>query len=92
MTIPRKRKKVTELMRRLSITDGDILLIKEGSSFANKEIIEQLTHSLARMGYYKTLVIVVDSLDDLNVLDESGMLAHGWLRVPVRKSEEGKES
>jgi hypothetical protein len=86
MATPRRRKKVTELMRKLSVVDGDILLIKSGTGLANKEIIDQFTQSLARMGYYKTLVIVVDSLDDLQVLNEAGMNSHGWFRKTEAKT------
>ena len=88
MTTPRRRKKVTDLMRRLSVVDGDILLIKSGTGLANKEIIQQFTQNLARMGYYKTLVIVVDSLDDLQTLDEAGMNSHGWFRKPKEETEQ----
>jgi hypothetical protein len=85
--------KVAKFIQKFKVSDGDVLLIKEGSPIAaNLEEIVQVVHDSGRQN---VVVLVVDDFGSVKALDEKTMNAEGWFRVEaLRKlvrSVEGNE-
>lgn len=70
-------RQIARLLKKLCVKNGDILAVKQ--TFANQGVIEQLSEGLQRMEV-TALIVVVDSFDDLTVLNETEMNKRGWYR------------
>jgi hypothetical protein len=68
-------------MTNLRIKDGDILAIQRGTVLANEDSIGKIVAGLEKIGLTKCIVVVVDSFNDLKVLDESKMQQRGWINL-----------
>lgn len=68
----------------LKVEDGSVLLIKQGSTLS-KQIEFARLQSIFKdvLGEdARAIFIVVDTLDDLQILNENDMARLGWQRIP----------
>ncbi len=72
---------MARLLKKLHITNGDIVAVKHQSSVGKEETVEGIAAALGRMGVTDALVVVVDDFGDLTVLNETEMRKHGWFRL-----------
>lgn len=82
-TVLLSRKQLYKHIQKLVLHDGDVLLIKETSPTAKREVIQGILDALGRVGRKNIILVVVDDFDDLSVLTEQDMAKHGWFRVPA---------
>jgi hypothetical protein len=73
-------RQMSRLLKRLGVSNGDVLAIKYKSENANKQAIDIITHAFEKMGI-NVLVIVVDDFDDLSILNETAMNQRGWFKL-----------
>ncbi len=69
-------------MKRLHVTDNDVLAIKKDSVLATEEGIESLRRALASMGI-NVLTVIVEDFSEIATLNETTMRKHGWYRFPL---------
>lgn len=74
-------RQLARLLKKFHVEDGDIIALRNRSTNANYETIEQLSKALGRIDRHHVLVIVVDDFDDMQVLNETEMNKRGWFRL-----------
>lgn len=75
-------KTLAKFVRKMRISNGDIIAIKSGTVLANKRTVDELSEAIGALnGKGKCVLIVVDDFDDLRVLDEKAMNERGWFYV-----------
>lgn len=80
---PALRKLVREAIHCCKIKNGDLVLLKAGTRLATEVNTNGLAEALSKQGFSRSIVAIVDSFDDLTVLDEAEMRKLGWQRVPL---------
>lgn len=65
-----------------NIRNGDIVLLRRGTPLANEVSLKSMGSALARQGYPRCVLAVVDRFDDLTILNETQMNELGWQRIP----------
>jgi hypothetical protein len=84
-----KESHVAKAIRKMKISDGDVILIKEGSRYANVESIQEMGEMFEKhYPHIHCVFIVVDTWEDLKTADDEIMQAAGWLRWPRGKQKE----
>lgn len=73
-------RQMSKLLKRFHLNNGDILAIKHQTENANEQAIDTITKALTHLKI-DALVIVVDSFDDLTVLNETEMGKRGWFKL-----------
>ncbi len=73
-------RQLAKLLKKFHINDGDILVLKSKTGLANTQTVEDLANALGKMGLKNALVVVVDSFEDMSVLNETEMNKRGWFR------------
>lgn len=73
-------RQMARLLKKFKINNGDILALRFKSSIASMKSIEEVTDALGKLGI-NALVVVVESFDDLTVLNETDMAKQGWYRL-----------
>ncbi|OHB71826.1 MAG: hypothetical protein A2W23_06015 [Planctomycetes bacterium RBG_16_43_13] len=73
-------RQINKFVGKLHLRDGDVLALKYGTNIAQKDFIDKLTNAIVTAGHLNVIIIVVDSFDDLNVLDQETMNKMGWFR------------
>jgi hypothetical protein len=81
-----------KLITKLHVQDGDIVVIKLGSSIAETQNIDSLVKALEARGHTRTLVVVAENPADMTVLDETEMNRQGWYRIEALQSKILKKS
>lgn len=76
---------IVRAIKKLHVANGDILLVKKGTSLAQGDDLDSLLTAGKQMGLDNVLVVLVDDFDDLTVLNEQGMANHGWFRAGALK-------
>lgn len=66
---------------------GGLVAIKRGTPLATSDNTHALADALGRQGYGGLIIGVVEDFDDLTILDEEQMRAHGWVRLPVEVAD-----
>ncbi len=69
-------------MKRLHVTDNDVLAIKKDSVLATEEGTESMRRALASMGI-NVLTVIVEDFSEIAALNETTMRKHGWYRFPL---------
>lgn len=82
-TILLSRKQLQKHIQKLTLREGDVILIKESSPTARREVIQGIVDALGKVGKRNIILVVVDDFDDLSILNEQEMAKHGWYRVPA---------
>jgi hypothetical protein len=74
------RQRARRTIRALKLDSGGsyALLVKAGSPIANEENLKALANAIRAAGSLTGFVAVVDSFDDLGVMDEASLNAIGW--------------
>lgn len=84
MSKAQKNASVREMIRRsvraVDLKDGQIILIKQGSLLGQHKNFNHFMRSIGNTGRQKCIGIIVDSFDDLTILDEKSMNEHNWYR------------
>lgn len=87
-------RKAQQFVRKLRVSQGDVILIKAGSVMANERDIGRLADALGTLKI-EAIIAVVDEFDNLTVLNEDDMRKLGWIRttklekiIPTRKRPE----
>lgn len=78
-----------KIIRKLNISPGDVLLIKQDSELATKENLNRLGELFTE--HYKgfnVVFVVVENFDDLQKADEETMNKFGWILWPRGKKNE----
>jgi len=74
-------KQMAAFVRKMRISDGDVLAIKSGCQLATTDNIEKLRDLLYRANMQNSVIVVVDDFDDLTVLDRKAMRKLGWFHI-----------
>lgn len=83
---------LAKVARKLKINNGDVLLIKQGTSLANEEAITDISHAASKIGLEKCIIIVVDDFDSLKAINETDMNKMGWFRINTLRKLIHKDS
>jgi len=71
---------IRQAIQKLTIIDGDVLLIKKGSELAEQKNFDYLAKHMARTGKENCVLIRVADFDDVTTLDEDAMNELGWYK------------
>lgn len=74
-------KKLASFVRKMRMSNGDVLAIKSGTTLASTENIQKLQEAFYKAGLTESVIIVVDEFDDLSVLDKKAMRDLGWFHI-----------
>lgn len=83
-------KSAAKLMRKMRVSDGDVILVKQDTELSSDENMKTLMSSLKVIGFSATIVVVVDEFDHIKTLNEDGMNKFGWYRVEALKRFVGR--
>jgi len=87
---------MSRLLKRLHISNGDIIALKHQSENANKVAMDFLATALEGMKV-DAIVVVVKDFDDMTVLNETEMNKRGWykfssiskvLKIPAKEPKD----
>ena len=73
-------RQMNKVVRRLSLKDNDVILVKNGTEMATKANMDSLATAVGNTGVRGIIVVIVDSLNDLRSLSASEMQKHGWYK------------
>lgn len=76
---------LAKIVRKLHVTNNDIILIRSGSMLARQDVIQQIIKVLED-AKINGAVMVVDSFDNLTTVNETDMNAAGWFKLPAIKN------
>ena len=89
-TKKRPRTTAREIVRKLQINDGDVVLLKRGSIMEeNLRLFNALRNALGATERERCIVAVVDEFSDINAIGKEEMLSYGWLWVGVPEEAKG---
>jgi hypothetical protein len=74
-------RKLGSIFKNIRLSNDSLIIVKKGSALDTPEILDQLTLDLKRLKI-DAIVIVADSLDDVNALNQQAMARLGWFRLP----------
>lgn len=80
MAINKPRTLIRQAIGKLTINDGDVVLVKSGSELAQQANFEFFAKHLGRTERAKCLLIRVGDFDDITKLDDQKMAELGWIR------------
>jgi hypothetical protein len=85
---------IIKALKKLNVEDGDTLAVRKGSELANGHM-DDLREALEHLDI-RVILVVIDSLDDVRLLNETAMNRFGWFRmaalnklIHIRPEEEG---
>ena len=73
-------RQINKFATKMHLRDGYVLVLKHGTSVAKTDFIDRLTNAITTAGHLNVIIVVVDSFDDLTVLDQETMNKMGWFR------------
>lgn len=84
---------VRQALRSLTIPKDHacMVLVKSHTSLSKHDVIASLAKTMSRAGM-PGLVVVVDSFDDLTVLDSEKLLEYGWIYIGKPTDELAKDT
>lgn len=71
---------IRQAIQKLTINNGDVLLIKKGSELAEQKNFDYFAKHLGKTGREKCLLIRVNNFNDMATLDEKNMNGIGWYK------------
>lgn len=71
---------IRRALKKMRVSSGDVILLKQGTKLAEIESIEQMMELLKQSGRKDIVVIVVDDMEDIRSIPEREMSQHGWYR------------
>lgn len=74
-----------KMIRKLHLSDGDIVLIKRDSHLATKDMLEALGDEFEKNYKFRVLFVVVDDFDDISKADDDILRKAGWIRWPRQR-------
>lgn len=76
-------RQLSKVIRKLRIRDNDIILVKSDCAMATAENLDLLANAVGRTGAQNCIVVLVDSMDDIDSLSKDTMAKHGWVKTSV---------
>lgn len=77
---PLSMRQMNKVIRKLRLQDDDVILIKEGTEMAKKNNMDALATAIGKSGIEGVIVIVVQSIDDIQSLGANEMQRYGWYK------------
>ena len=71
---------MARLLKKISLHDGDILLIRK-DKFSEQEIMFQIKRGVENLNVKHVLAIVVDEHEDIRALNHQEMNKNGWYHI-----------
>lgn len=75
---PRPRTIAREIVRKMEINDGDVVLLKRGEFTESLRMFNALRNALGATGRERCIIMVVNEWDDVKTLNSREMLTYGW--------------
>lgn len=73
--------KLGKLAHKLRLSSDSMVLLKKGSAIAEPKVITDLVSTIEKTNLSNIILLVVDDFDDIRIMDERQMNAHGWFRI-----------
>ena len=68
-----------------------IVLVREGSALARVDRLESMANTMSQLNI-QGLVVVATDLEDIRVVDQSDMAAHGWVQVSPHLDQDSRNN
>lgn len=78
MAKKRPRTIAREMLRRVKVQDGDVVVLRRGEPGETLRVFNALRHALSATDRKRCIVIVTDELEDVKILNKREMLSYGW--------------
>lgn len=85
-------------VRKLRLSENSLVLIKQGTSLSNMDALEDLAKTIGETRIKNVILVVVDSFDDVETLNEVEMNKRGWFHsdalarmIHANPTDNGKE-
>ena len=76
---------IEKVISSLKVNNGDVILVRNQSLVHRN--MNKIAEVLGDAGLDKCIMIAVNEFDDLTIVDEEGMKAHGWQRIETESNE-----
>lgn len=73
--------KLGKMAHKLRLSSDSMILLRQGTAVADPKTINELVATIEKTDLSNIILLVVDDFDDIRIMDERQMNAHGWFRV-----------
>ena len=84
----RPRTIARDIVRKMEIDNGDVILLKRGSLPESVRMFNALRNALGATGREQCIVVVVNEFDEISTISKKEMLSYGWEWIGVPEDEE----